>query len=430
MKNQKYAGGSSQKSSGMDRRDFLKLTSFAALAAMTGGCEMDTATGGMPNIILILADDVGISNIGCYGGAYPTPNIDALASKGVRFEYCYATPVCSPSRAELLTGRYPFRTGTIDNNCRMNPANETMIFSVMKSAGYKTASVGKWHLSFSPAEWGADEYFVFPGLARYWGGESGWGYGYTQNGESKTLPKGSYFPDLMHDFVVDFMNRNKGNPFFVYYPMSHIHSPLPETPNSRAGLGTGNRYADNITYMDKLVGKLVDEVDSLGLANNTLIIFTGDNGQLGAGTINGRRIFGGKRGMTEGGTRVPFIASWPGVTPAGKVNSSLTDFSDFLPTFADLAGADLPSQIIDGQSVAGQLRGSSGGSRQNAYVECGGEFFARNKGFKLTGHGQLFDMSNAPYNEIPTENPEARASLQAFLDKLRGIPSGRGKGAG
>jgi arylsulfatase A len=199
-----------------------------------------------PNIILILSDDVGLADVHCFGGHYHTPNIDKLASEGTRFKSCYTTPLCGPSRCQLLTGRYPFRTGLNSNQSSdaVDPSRETMIPTVLKAAGYVTASDGKWgQICLGPGEWGFDEYLVFPGSGRYWREQT---KSYTVNGKQHDLPAGKYLPDIMHQFAVDFINRHHVQPFFLYYPMSHIHVPIVRTPDSKPGADADQLYTDNI----------------------------------------------------------------------------------------------------------------------------------------------------------------------------------------
>lgn len=417
--------------------------------------------GRKPNVILILSDDVGLDDIGCYGGGFKTPHIDALAAGGTRFEFCYSSPLCGPSRAELLTGRYAFRTGMETNQTGnvMKPANETMLPLVIKPAGYVTAQVGKWNqLPLEPSDWGFDEYFRFYGSGVY---RKNNGPGakakankkgrrqqaepktfrptaaekndYTVNGVKKPIPEGAYVPDMMHDFLVDFITRHKDQPFCAYYSMSHMHGKIVPTPDSKPGAkGPTQLYADNIAYMDKLVGKLVDTLDKLNLREDTIIIFTGDNGTAqaaaGRGTLDDEKINGAKGSLKEGGSRVPLIVNWKGTTPAGRVNHDLTDFSDFMPTIAQVCGAPLPTGVtIDGHSFFPQIQGQTGTPREWVYVELNNNRYVRDARWKLNNTGELYDMKKAPFEEllIPSTSTEAsavaaRQHLQNVLDNLVG----------
>lgn len=413
------------------RRDFLKQTAGAAAARTVTnrlGAEAAPAVE-RPNIIFILCDDYGIAGASCYGSdKFKTPNLDALAQGGIRFEYGYACPLCAPTRAACMTGRYGFRTGVIDNGTggRLRPENETTVAKCLKQAGYATAVAGKWRqLQYfnTPQDaraWGFDEFMVWGVGAkaeRYWNPE------YNHNGKIMEDVKDKFGPDLLHEFVVDFIRRHKDGPFFVYYPMVSVHGPLARTPDGKDD-AKAILLRDNIAYMDKLVGKLVEELERLGLREKTLVVFVGDNGLVSGGTINGRRIDGAKGAMTEGGSRVPYIASWKGTTKPGQVVSDLVDVTDLFPTFAEVARAPLPQGVaIDGHSFAWRLRNRPGEPREWVYVQLGDERYVRNARYKLYANGDLFDMKEAPFREIPVEPgaPEvedARKHLRAVLDKL------------
>lgn len=424
----------------INRRDFLKITGggVAALAVphWLASAATPPVTASKPNVIFILTDDVGLGDIGCCGAThFQTPQIDALAKTGTRFESCYSTPLCGPSRCEALTGRYPFRTGLNSNHSAnaINPGREVMMPTVLKKAGYVTAQAGKWgQMCLGPGEWGFDEYLVFPGSGRYWRDQTP---AYTLNGQRKELREGQYLPDLMHDFVVDFIGRHKDRPFYLYYAMSHIHGPIVRTPDSKSE-AKADLYADNIAYMDKLVGRLVAELDRLKLREQTVIVFTGDNGTARFGAdrslLAGRPIHGQKGSMLEGGSRVPLVVNWPGTTPAGKVCRDLTDFSDFFPTFAELGGALPPAGVtLDGHSFAPQVRGQAGTPREWVYVELNGNSYARDARWKLTNRGQFFDLRDAPFVEAPVPDDTkdeaalaARKRLQAVLDEHPAAPGG------
>ena len=409
---------------------FFLLLFVVFLAAAAGWAKDSPLADSRPNIIFILADDVGLGETSYTGGdKFKTPNIDALAKSGTVFETCYSMPICGPSRATLLTGRYPFRTGVISNHneAAMQPGKEVMIPTVLKKAGLATGSAGKWgQMSLSPVEWGFEESLV-AGNGQYWKGR------YSVNGKSQILAEGQYLPDLTHEFAVDFINRHKGGPFFLYYPMIHIHIPIQPTPESKAGATGDQLYADNIDYLDKLVGKLVAELDRLQLREKTLIIFAGDNGSIRPPAytpVKGRLISGHKGSALEGGSRVPMLANWLGTTPGGGVNRDLVDFTDFFTTFAELAGAKLPEGVkLDGQSIVAQIKGEKGKPREWIYVEVMGKSFARDARWKLANDGNLFEMKDAPFTEIPvpkaTTDPAALIALkklQVVLDEHPALP--------
>jgi arylsulfatase A len=386
----------------------------------------DTAVAAKPNIIHILTDDVGLGDIGSCGGPFKTPHIDSLARGGVRFEQCYSTPLCGPSRCQTLTGRYPFRTGLVSNHSQgaIQPGRETMIPTVLKKAGYVTASCGKWgQMPLGPGEWGFDEYLVFPGSGRYWRAQTP---SYRVNGEQNNLTEGEYLPDLMHQFIVNFIAHHKDQPFFIYYPMSHIHGPIVRTPDSKPGATKDELYTDNITYMDKLVGKLMEELDRLGLREKTLVVFAGDNGTASGGvaaaTVDGKAISGRKGTMLEGGSRVPLIASWKGTAPEGRVVKDLVDFSDFFATYAELAGAPLPEGVtLDSRSFAPQIRGEKGTPREWVYVELDGKRYVRDARWKLTGEGELFDLTEAPFKEIAVAKDSTDEAAVAGRKRLQDV---------
>jgi arylsulfatase A len=384
-----------------------------------------------PNIVFILADDYGTGEVSSYGADnYKTPNIDALARGGIRFTNAYTAPLCGPSRALIMTGRYAFRTGATNQDAtgEMKPSAETMMPNVLKPAGYVSAAIGKWgQLPLGPADFGFDDYLAFTGSGIYWNTQEK-GKTYVVNGEKKPLRDKEYMPDVMHQRAVDFITKHREEPFYLYYSLSHVHTEILPTPESAPD--SKDIYADNITYMDKLVGKLVAELDRLKLRENTLIVFVGDNGtangKAGRATIGGRPLAGAKGSMLEGGALVPMIVNWPGTAAAGQVSRNLIDSTDFLPTFAELAGAALPAKtIIDGRSFLAQVRGQKGQPREWIFIELARMWYVREAGWKLNQTGELFDMSDAPFKEklvaAGTKDPAAiaaRTRLQAALDQL------------
>jgi len=426
----------------LSRREFLRTGLAAgALASLVGPTGCVTTSGqqvkpvGRPNIVFILSDDQGLDGVGCYGSDRHkgrTPNLDALASGGIRFELCYSTPLCGPTRCQIMTGRYPFRTGGLTNPTAGQPVSkdEYPLARILTEAGYDTCCVGKWRqMGETPADWGFGEYITDPTAGGWY-----WQKSYTKNGQLVEMDKEIYFPDVAHDFAVDFLCRHAPTgsasvkPFFLYYPSHLIHGPILRTPDTKPDeQDKDTLYNDNVAYLDKQVGALVAELDHLGLRQNTLIVFSGDNGTAGqSGTIGGRQINGHKGTMMEGGSRVPLIANWKGVAPAGRVLKDLVDFSDILPTFADVAGAKLPEGVtIDGRSFAPQLRGKKGNPREWIFVQLGRNWYVRDDGWKLNQAGALFDMKDAPFVEklVPVDSRDkaavtARTRLKSILEKL------------
>jgi len=375
-----------------------------------------------PNIVFILADDLGVGNVGCYGAdRYRTPHIDALAAGGIRFSHAYTAPLCGPSRALVMTGRYAFRTGATNQDAtgRIRPDAETMIPAYLAPAGYASSCVGKWgQFGPGPAEFGFDDCLTFRGSGVYWN-TADKPERYVVNGAEKTLRDGEYLPDLMHAHAVGFIERHRDRPFFLYYSLSHVHGELQRTPDSRPDPAPEDLLADNVAYMDTLVGRLVGELERLQLREKTLVIFMGDNGTGKAwaerSTIGGRVLSGQKGSMLEGGAHVPLIASWPGTTPAGRVSADLVDSTDFVPTFADLAGATLPAgKVLDGHTIAPQLRGQTGRPRPWIFIELGRSWYVRDACWKLDEKGDLFDMRDAPFTEpAVTAAAETDASRDA-----------------
>jgi arylsulfatase A len=417
----------------------LRATVLCGLAWSVIVASVPAAETVRPNILFIFGDDCGIDAVGCYGSDRAkslTPNIDALAKSGTRFDRCYSTPLCGPSRCLLMTGRHGFRTGGLTNQTAGNPSfrDEPSLAKILNQAGYVTGMAGKWRqMGDSPGDWGFKEYITDPTAGGYF-----WKTSYTKNGQEITADREIYYPDIASDFAVDFMRRHREQPFYFYLSEHLIHGPILRTPDSKPGASPQQLYDDNIAYFDKTVGKLVSELDKLGLRERTLILLSTDNGtsrvgytpehdpQKTSGIISGRAVNGMKGTLLEGGSRVPLIASWQGTLPAGKVRQDLIDFSDLLPTFADLAGGKLPAEVkFDGRSFAPQLRGEAGQPREWIFVQLGAGWYARNDGWKLNQRGELFAMRDAPFVEAPipadSTDPEAQAArkrLQAVLDEL------------
>jgi arylsulfatase A-like enzyme len=427
----------------MKNTEFLKTAGILAVGMYSVNATAQTKTEPKkPNIIFILADDLGYPEISCNGSDnYKTPNIDKLASQGLRFTHAYAAPLSGPSRAVLLSGRYAFRTGATNQDAtgEMSPDVETFIPKYIKQAGYVSSCIGKWgQLPLGPAEFGFDDYLRFYGSGVYMNTPEKT-QKYTENGADFVMKDMEYMPDLMNNHLNNFLEKNQKNSFFIYYSLAEVHGLILPTPDSKP---KSDIYADNVTYMDKLVGQLRAKLDQLKLTDNTIIIFFSDNGTAGGradrATMGGRRLIGQKGSMEEGGSLEPLIVYWPGVTPVNKVSHDLISSTDFLPTFAEITGSTLPKdKILDGQSFNAQIHGQKGTPRTSLFMQLANNYWVRSAGWKLNQSGELFDMSKAPFDEIlvpaNTTNPaaiEARKMLQAEMDRLNPAAGYHDEGGG
>ncbi len=329
-----------------------------------------------PNVVVLLTDDQGTLDAGIYGSDdLHTPHIDALARRGVRFTQFYAAaPVCSPSRAALMTGRYPPRAGVPGNvsSARGNPgmpADEVTIAEMLKDHGYATAHIGKWHLGYTPETMPNAQGFdysyghmggVIDNYSHffYWNGPNR--HDLWRNGE-EIFEDGSYFPDRVADETIAFMEAHRDTAFFVYVALNTPHYPYQGdaewlryyealVPYPR------NLYAAFLTSQDARIGRIMRALDELGLREETLVIFQSDHGHsteerahFGGGNAGPYR--GAKFSLFEGGIRVPAIVSMPGTLPEGEVRTQAGHGTDWLPTIAALTGAPLPQRRIDGKNV-------------------------------------------------------------------------------
>jgi arylsulfatase A-like enzyme len=333
-----------------------------------------------PNIVLILADDLGWTDLSCTGsGYYETPNIDQLARQGMRFTQFYVSQNCAPTRACLMSGQYAPRTGvyTVGELTRGSESNRKMIpppnntslpldqatvADALKAAGYATGMFGKWHLGaqerYHPIRRGFDEAIV--SMGRH--------YNFKTDPHVEGIPEDAYLADFLTDRAVDFIARHKDRPFFLYLPHFAVHVPLEAKPEltekfkNKAPAGGHNNpvYAAMIASLDQSVGRVLAALDQHGLADNTVVIFTSDNGGVGgyqaagikAGEITDNTpLRAGKGTLYEGGIRVPFFVRYPRLVKPGTVCHQPAIHVDILPTFVDLAGGQLPDQPLDGLSI-------------------------------------------------------------------------------
>jgi arylsulfatase A-like enzyme len=416
-----------------------------------------------PNIILIMADDLGVEGLGCYGGtSYSTPRLDRMAAEGIRFRHAYSQPLCTNTRVQLMTAKYNHRNwlafGLLD-------PREKTIGHWMREAGYKTAIVGKWQLqSYDPPDYpgadkrrgrgmhpektGFDEYCL-------------WHTGHTEvkgsryadpvikeNGRFRTDLKGKYGPDVWVNYINDYLKRQKGSkqPFFIYYPMALPHWPMMPTPDSPEWRDPKTRnqeevrfIKDMVEYTDKCVGRIIDQVDALEMGRNTVVIFYSDNGthkKVLSQTREGP-VQGGKGNPDDAGTHVPLIVRWTGKVKRG-VNNDLVDSTDFIPTLLQAAGKSVPAKAgLDGVSFYPRLLGQAGNPREWVYCYYDprpgwdkDQFtlheWARNHRWKLYNDDRLYDVANDPLEKRPyvasTDTParrETRQILRAVLKRMK-----------
>ena len=392
-----------------------------------------------PNVVLIMADDVGYECFGFSGSKqYDTPQLDRIADSGIRFTNAFSTPLCTPSRVAIMTGKSNVRNYL---DFGVLAPEETTFAKLFRDAGYATAIAGKWQLQGSanakgtaPAEAGFDTYCLWNTARtkrpRYWTPSI------EQDGKLLDLPEDAYGPDVFADFLIRFMERNRERPFFLYYPMALVHDPFLPTPDSanRDSKDEQRNFEDMVAYMDKVVGRIDGAIDRLGLRDNTVLIFTSDNGthKKIRSELSGKTIQGAKGTPTDAGTHVPMVVRAPGFGPGGRVLEDLIDFADFLPTLADAIGVDAPAG--DGRSFWPRIRGQAGNPRDwlftwyfpRPYAE---EFddayrhpevrFARDARFKLYGDGRFFDVASDPEEEQPlAREGAAYRKLEAALEKM------------
>ena len=403
------------------------------------------------NVVLIMADDSAVDNYGCYGSTFfKTPRLDGLARAGARFKHCYSEPVCTPSRVKIMTGRDGIRNyvqfGTLDRD-------EITFGTMMKQAGYATAIAGKWQLhggdrgTLAPA-CGFDTYCLwnYPGTGR----SRYWNPSIMQDGKLLQTGKDDYGPDIFANFIINFIGKNKNKPFFAYYPMVLVHSLFPKTPDNVGTDGkTGQPKGEALVnfrgmtlYADKLVGKIIDALESHGLRKNTVVIFTTDNGTHRSLTypFGKEERTGEKAFATDGGSHSPLIINCPGTVPAGIVSDDLVDFSDMMPTIAAITGAKLPNVELDGQSFWPQCLGQAGNPREWVFQYYYPKYtlaaknhgqgvngleiiWAQNQHFKLYRDGTLYSTSDR-HEETPIklggdkETDAVRTLLQGALDSM------------
>ena len=443
------------------RQSFPVLAAVAVIVAGHGlawGTEKRSDSRPL-NLIVIMADDLGAKELSCYGNEdHHTPHLDRLARTGVQFNTCFSTPICHPTRFEIMTGQYGSnnkvyhfagrRGGPKPTSPEEQIANHVTFAQVLKSAGYATAMGGKWQLTGKVPtlvyETGFDEYCMWaykhnlPEGVKHTGGWEGkpgartsryWHPSIVKNAKYLSTKPDDYGPDIFTDFVIDFAARHKDGPFFIYYPMALTHGPFYSTPDTTRSpddrfKNARTNFKCNVEYMDKCVGRIVAAVERLGLRDNTVIIFTGDNGTGGQG----------KGQVTELGARVPMIVGGPGTVKPIGVRDELVDTSDVLPTLCDFAGAEVPTdRPIDGRTFAPLLRGQEFKEREWVFAFLGDGRVLRTRRWLLEKNtprafGRLYDCGDSRngtgYKDVTdSTDTEVTAVKKRFETILKGLPA-------
>lgn len=429
----------------MNMKKYLLI--IVGISALLSGQKANAQNGkSKPNIILIMADDLGFETIGSYGGAsYKTPRIDQMAAAGVQFNNCYSQPICTPSRVQIMTGKSNFRN--YERFGYLNP-KETTFAHLLKSEGYATCIAGKWQLKgdeYAPYKAGFDEYVLWQ-LTFTSYNERYKNPRVVKNGEQIKYKNGEYGPQVFTDYIKGFMERHKDEPFLVYYPMVLTHRPYVPSPDSddyddfgaasggdsKAAITDPVYFKDEVEYMDKVVGEIIDKTQELGIDEHTLILFTGDNGtghEITSIMKDGREIPGMKGETSEYGRHVPLVAYWSGTIKPGQVNEDLIDFSDFLPTLCDAAKVKVPETFItDGYSFLPSLLGQDYTPRDwiFCHYDCGKEQypkrrFVHNKEWKLYESGAIYQISKDPMEQNVIAESDLLPAQKALISSFKGV---------
>ena len=391
-----------------------------------------------PNIVLMMADDFGYECVRSNGGeSYETPQLDRMAERGMRFENCHVQPICTPTRVQLMTGIYNVRNYTRFGE--LDP-KATTFGNLLSGAGYATGICGKWQLGHDE---GLPEHFGFHESCLWQHTRRPARYanpGLEYNGEPRDFSNGEYGPELVNDWALDFIDRHRGGPFFLYYPMILTHDPFQPTPDSddwdptAAGEKVNrnpSHFADMTAFMDRMVGRVLEKLDALEIGDDTLVIFLGDNGTSVAiqSQFQGEVYGGGKGTRTARGTHVPLIVRWPAKVAARQVCRDLINSTDFLPTLCQAAGVEVPGGLqIDGHSFLPQLKGEAGRSREWTYC-----WYARNGGaeaefeyamsldHKLYRDGSFYDLKADPFETTPLPMDVLATDQAAAVQMLSGV---------
>lgn len=435
--------------SSTQRREFLKAAGGSALA-LAGAQAMSSPARGeapersrRPNIVVMLADDLGYGDCACYGNEHiKTPHLDRMAVEGLRFTDFYVTsPLCTPTRAGLLTGRQPERVGlnylvsagrTFNDGLNLK---ETTLADVLKGAGYATGIIGKWHLGYLEKFWpnkrGFDDFWgTLAGNSDFFTHRYKTGEKYMYRNDRAINPIG-YMTDLITEEALRFIERHRAEPFFLYVPYTAVHSPYQATdeylsryPNFE---GRQQAFYAMTSAMDDSVGAILGKLEELGLDEDTLTFFFSDNGGVLGVSDNGP-LRGGKGSIWEGGLREPGIARWPGRIPSGRTTAELASSLDLFPTVCAMAGVRPPDVVLDGANILPLLEGKSGSPHEALHWCWRDEYVMRQGKWKLTqykdGHFALYDLEAdiGETTDLAQTNRDTveklRPALQHFRDTI------------
>jgi len=420
----------------------MKL-SFFFILSLLACASLASSAPNPPNFVVIFIDDMGYGDIGPFGSELnETPHLDRMAAEGRKLTSFYvASPVCTPSRAALMTGSYPQRVGLErgSDHAVLFPgdphglhSDEITIAETLQKAGYATGCFGKWHLGdqpqFLPTSQGFDTYYGIPYSNDMWPGLKRWKF------PDLPILRDTEVVDVVEDMdeqaelcrlfteeAVKFIRTNKDKPFFVYLPHAFVHGPRQASPEFMEDGKTVE--TSQVEEVDWSVGQVLDTLRDEKLADDTLVIFTSDNGPAGglsAGPLRGR-----KGSAFEGGHREPTIAWWPGTIPSGTACDELCTAMDLHPTFAKMVGESMPSdRVIDGKDIAPLLLGEEGAKTpyDRFFYQQGGKLAAvRSGNWKLFTNGQLYNLAEdiGEKSNVAEQNPDKAAMLQSMLEAFR-----------
>ncbi len=442
---------------------YMHAFSFVASSCLlffTGALAQEPTVARPPNVILVMADDLGTEALQCYGGtSYQTPVLNEMAENGVRFDHAYAYPLCTPTRVSLMTGKYNFRNwkafGILD-------PEEKTFGHYLQDQGFKTCMVGKWQLqSYDPPGYpgsdlrrgtgmkvedaGFDEYCMWHTAHTEDKGSRFADPVIYQNGSFLPDTHGKYGPDIYTDYLLDFIDRHEDEPFFIYFPMALTHNPFVPTPDSEEWKDPTLRmkqdlkfFGDMVEYTDKIMGRILGKLREKGIEEETLVIFYSENGTNRKLTskMGDKVVRGGKAKEIDAGTRVPMIVQWPGKTVNGLVSNAMIAPSDFLPTIFEAVGRKMPLDAhTDGESFLAALRGPTPARRNWVLIDHNPRpgwdkekliprRFVRGPRYKLYDDGRFYDSENDPLEERPIarltpEQQSIRKNFEKLLDSLR-----------